>query len=429
MEQLSIFYPLHVFPTEKHLSTILINNITKYLNKKIKVSYVFFLYDQEKSRKQLDDNTVIYLDQFSNAVDVLQKTKPDIVFLNEDRSIIDLSFHIACDFLKIPVMCPINQIWLSNYKVSKKIMLSKFKFLFSKKSSINTSKNSNPYRSKINFLNNTMKKSHHNLFQILNVQLKLFISQLTTKPVIYSKSPNTLFRLETESSIPILLKNNFPQSNLFVTGNPIYDEVFKRITNFKHNLDLQKIRVLFAPSQVFEDGVWNKHDSDESFIQILRILLNNNENFFTTVKIHPTSVNLSDYTSLIKKINLSIQILQKENFLDLLENCDVVIGYPANSTMLRYSLLAKKPIILCNFFNNNSCELLEHNLAFECKSPENLIDLIPKILQNNPSNSETAANFLKENFYKYDGLSTERLIDTVIAFIKKQIPSEKSKLK
>ena len=417
MEQLTIFYPLHVFPTEKHLSTILINNITKFLNKKIKVSYIFFLYDQEKSRKRLDNNTLIYLDQFSNAVDVLQKTKPDIVFLNEDRSTIDLSFHIACDFLKIPVMCPINHIWLSNYKVSKKIMLSKFKFLFFKKSSINTLKNSN--QSKLNFLINTMKKSHHNVFQILNVQLKLFLSQLITKPIIYSKSPNTLFRLETEASIPILLKNNFPQSNLFVTGNPIYDEVFKQITNLKHNLDSKKINVLFAPSQVFEDGLWSKHDSDESFIQILKILSKNVEKFSITVKIHPTSVNLLDYTSLIKKINTNIQILQKENFIDLLENCDVVIGYPANSTMLRYSLLAKKPILLCNFFNNNSCELLEHNLAFECKSPEKLLDSILQIVQNNPSDSKVAVNFLKENFYKFDGLSTERLIDAVISFIKK----------
>lgn len=419
MEQLSIFYPLHVFPTEKHLSTILINNITKSLNKKIKVSYVFFLYDQEKSKKQLDDNTVIYLDQFSNAVDVLQKTKPDIVFLNEDRSTVDLSFHIACDFLKIPVMCPINHIWLSNYKVSKKIMLSKLKFLFSKKSLINTSKNSNQNRSKINFLNNTMKKSHHNLFQTLNVKLKLFISQLTTKPVIYSKSPNTLFRLETESSIPILLKNNFPRSNLFVTGNPIYDEVFQRINNFKHNSDPKKINVLFAPSQVFEDGIWNKHDSDESFIRILEILSNNDEKFSVTVKIHPSSVNLSDYAPLIKKINPSIQILQRENFLDLLENCDVVIGYPANSTMLRYSLLAKKPIVLCNFFNNDSCEFLEHNLAFECRSPENLTGAILQTIKNNPSDSESAVNFLQENFYKFDGLSTGRLMADVTSFIEK----------
>ena len=111
--------------------------------------------------------------------------------------------------------------------------------------------------------------------------------------------------------------------------------------------------------------------------------------------------------------------MQKENFIDLLENCDVVIGYPANSTMLRYSLLAKKPILLCNFFNNNSCELLEHNLAFECKSPEKLLDSILQIVQNNPSDSKVAVNFLKENFYKFDGLSTERLIDAVISFIKK----------
>ena len=417
MKSIRILVPLHVFPTEKHLSTMLINNLTKSLDEKIKVSFIFFLYDQDIKIKSLNNHTIIHFDQYSNAVDVLQKTRPDIVFLNEDRSTIDLCFHIACDFLKIPVMCPINHIWLSGYKISKKNMLSKLKFLFSNRSS--TSKNSNSFKTKINFFNNTVKKSNLNFFKILNIKFKLFISQLTTKPVIYSKSLNTLFRLETNSSIPILLKDNFPKSNLFVTGNPIYDEVFKRIINFKHNLNPKKINILFAPSQVFEDGIWNKHDSDQSFIQILKILSDNKDKFFTTVKIHPVSVNILDYSPLIKKIDSSIPILQKENFLDLLESSDIVIGYPANSTMLRYCLLAKKPIVLCNFFNNNSCEFLENNLSFECTSPNNLVDSIFKVIENNPSDSEMSRKFLKENYFKSDGLSTDRLLSAVIKFIKK----------
>lgn len=422
MEKLTIFFPLHVFPTEKHLSTILINNLTKSFGKKIKINYIFFLYDQEKSKIHLNENVLVYFEQFSNAVDVLKKTKPDIVFLNEDRSTIDLSFHIACDFLKIPVICPINHIWLLNYKVSKKIFFSKLKFLFStnfsNKSDILENTNQS-FRLKISFLINTMKKSHHNIFQIFYILLRLFNSQLTTKPLIFSKSSNTIFRLETESSIPILLKEGFPESNLFVTGNPVYDEVFKRINNFKNYHNQEKVNVLFAPSQVFEDGLWNKHDSDESFIEILKILSKNNEKISTIVKIHPTSVNLSDYTSLKKKIDPNMPIFQQENFLDLLENCDVVIGYPANSTMLRYSLLAKKPIILCNFFNNASCELLEKKLTVECKSPEMLIDSIFQILKNNPSTSEKAESFFIENFYKRDGLSTERLIDVIFSFLEK----------
>ena len=417
MEKLSILFPLHVLPTEKHLSTILINNLANLPNKTTNISFIFFVYDQNIQNYSLNDNTIIHFDQYSNAVDILQKIKPDIVFLNEDRSIVDLSFHIACDFLKIPVMCPINHIWLSDYKVSKKIMFSKLKFLFSNRSS--TSKNCNSFKIKINFFNNTMKKSNLNFLKILNIKFKLLISQLSTKPIIYSKSFNTLFRLETESSVPILLKDNFPKSNLFVTGNPIYDEVFQRIINFKHNLNSKKINILFAPSQVFEDGIWNKHDSDQSFIQILKILSNNKDKFSITIKIHPVSVNILDYSSLIKKIDSSIPILQKENFLDLLESSDIVIGYPANSTMLRYCLLAKKPIILCNFFNNNSCELLDNNLSFECTSPNHLVDSIFKIIKNNPSDSEISRKFLQENYFKSDGLSTDRLLSTVIKFIKK----------
>ncbi len=420
MESLTIFFPLHVFPTEQHLSTILINNLTKSLDKKIPAKFIFFLYDQKISKKQIGNNVLLYFDQFSNAVDVLQKTKPDIVFLNEDRSTVDLSFHIACDFLKIPVICPINHIWLSNYKVSKKIMFSKLIFLFSNHSSSNTSKNSNHFfRSKLSFLTNTMKKSHYNIFQISNILLKLYISQLTTKPIIFSKSTNTLFRLETEASIPILLRDKFPESNLVVTGNPIYDETFQRINDFKKIQNNDKVHVLFAPSQVFEDGVWNKHDSDKTFIETLKILSKNKDKFSIIVKIHPTSVDISNYENLIKNIDPTIPIFQKENFLDFLETCDVVIAYPANSTMLRNSLLAKKPIILCNFFNNGNCEFLEKKLAIECKSPEKLMKTILSTLENNPSISQNARTFSIKNYYKFDGLSTERLTDAIISFLKK----------
>ena len=87
--------------------------------------------------------------------------------------------------------------------------------------------------------------------------------------------------------------------------------------------------------------------------------------------------------------------------------------------MLRYCLLAKKPIVLCNFFNNISCEFLENNLSFECTSPNNLVDSIFKVIENNPSDSEMSRKFLKENYFKSDGLSTDRLLSAVIKFIKK----------
>lgn len=418
---IKILIPLHVFPTEEHITTILLNNLKKSLDKKIQSKYIFFIYTQQNSELELNDDILIYFNQFSNAVDVLKKIKPDIIFLNEDRSSIDLSFHIAGEYLQIPVLCPINHIWLSDNKGSKKIIFSKLKFLtsrfFSQNNDISKNKNQS-YGKKLNFLISTMKNSNYNLFNIIPIFLKLFISQLTTKPIIFSKSKNNLFRLETESSVPILLKNKFPASNLIVTGNPIYDEVFRRINNFKQNKN-NKLRILFAPSQVFEDGIWNKKDSDASFVEILNILINNNDKFSTVVKIHPTSVDISYYEKLLKNIEPNMQIFQKENFLDLLDICDLVIGYPANSTMLRTSLLAKKPIVLCNFFNNGTCEFLQKKLAIECKSPQKLVETIFYAIKTNPSTSKNASDFIAEYYYKFDGLSSERLASALISFLDK----------
>ena len=111
---------------------------------------------------------------------------------------------------------------------------------------------------------------------------------------------------------------------------------------------------------------------------------------------------ISDYQKLIKDNELNIQIFQKENFLDLLEVCDIVIGYPANSAMLRSTLLTKKPIVLCNFFNNGTCEFLQKKLAIECKSPQKLVETIFNAINNNPSTSKNATDFTAEYYYKFD---------------------------
>ena len=422
MKMIKILIPLHVFPTEKHITTILLNNLKKSLDKKIQSKYIFFIYAQQNSEIELNDDVLIYFNQFSNAVDVLKKINPDIIFLNEDRSSIDLSFHIASEHLQIPVLCTINHIWLSGYRVSKKIIFSKLKFLISGflSQTKDISKDKNQFfGKKLIFLISTMKNSNCNFLKIITILLRLFISQLTTKPMIFSKSTNNLFLLETESSIPVLLKNKFLASNLVVTGNSIYDDIFQRINNFKQIKNNEKLQILFAPSQVFEDGIWNKQDSDTSFVEILKILINNKDKFSTVVKIHPTSVDISDYQKLIKDNELNIQIFQKEDFLDLLEACDIVIGYPANSTMLRSTLLAKKPIVLCNFFNNGTCEFLQKKLAFECKSPQKLVETIFNTINNNPSASKNATDFIAEYYYKLDGLASERLATALISFLNK----------
>ena len=64
----------------------------------------------------------------------------------------------------------------------------------------------------------------------------------------------------------------------------------------------------------------------------------------------------------LERFRVNVHI-QKGSVEDFLENCDVVISFPPSSTALIYSIIAKKPIILCNFFNYSSGNLVDENVA------------------------------------------------------------------
>ena len=49
--------------------------------------------------------------------------------------------------------------------------------------------------------------------------------------------------------------------------------------------------------------------------------------------------------------------------MEFLENADVVISYTSASTSVYYALIAKKPIIICNFFNPMDDLFLKNQLS------------------------------------------------------------------
>ncbi|MFM7796588.1 MAG: CDP-glycerol glycerophosphotransferase family protein, partial [Candidatus Nitrosotenuis sp.] len=211
----------------------------------------------------------------------------------------------------------------------------------------------------------------------------------------------------------------FDRSNLYVTGNPIYDATFKKLHSLTNSKNTGKIRVLFAPLQLYENGLWSKNHQESSIKEIVSKLANNPD-VLLTIKLHPSSIALSDYENMIRSIEPYVQIFQSGDIIDYLSNTDVLVSFPGSSTIFVYALAAEKPIILCNFYNQERHQFLEKDLAVECKKPESLIDQIKSSASNNQLFPEKIRTFLEESFYKTDGQASERLSNAIIDFLNKK---------
>jgi len=92
---------------------------------------------------------------------------------------------------------------------------------------------------------------------------------------------------------------------------------------------------------------------------------------------------------------------------------------------LIYSLIAKKPMVICNFFNESNGGsgegLITDKLALECKNISSLIDTINNSLLHNSSFENNRKNYIRKYFYKDDGLASERICLNLLQLTKKNI--------
>ena len=100
-----------------------------------------------------------------------------------------------------------------------------------------------------------------------------------------------------------------------------------------------------------------------------------------------------------------------------LEDTDVVIGFKSNSSSLIYALIAKKPIILYDFFGGYSSWLLKEGLALELKDISELPQLIHRAVKSNPATKEKFDAFIEKYLYKADGRSSERLSNALFKLL------------
>ena len=109
---------------------------------------------------------------------------------------------------------------------------------------------------------------------------------------------NTIHFLDNEKTLKIFLEGGFERSSLVVTGNPMYDSIFNKLSKTLPAKKDGTTRVLFAPSTLYEHGFWTREQRDFAVKEVVKKIVENKNEMSLVVKIHPSSSILSEYESL-----------------------------------------------------------------------------------------------------------------------------------
>ena len=425
MDDLKILVPLHTLPDVKSVTTIFFENLLSVFQTKVNVHIVWLVFTPEKidlTNQNYLNYTILDIHDYQNAVDVIKKVKPDLIYADATWSFIDHALSSAAKFCDIPAFC----IVYSDLNIKRnhiEYFLSNITRFFqslvptdSEKNKKKLMKRGRFYLYKYVFLLKTKFAIKRDIIQTLFTIWKfVFLDKLDPR-----FANNTIEFLENESLLNQRIEMGYKKSNLIVTGNPIYDSSFQKLSNSKlSDKKDNKICVLFVPSTLYEHGYWTKKQREYTVKEIIKELVKNKNKISVTVKIHPSSSVLSDYESLVNSIDSSIRIFQKGDILEFLNDYDIIISFQS-STAEVYALLCGKPIVICNFFDLKGDVFLERGLAIDCKEPSSLLTLINLALEKNPATEQKRSNFIQEFMFKWDGCSAERICDKLIELSEKK---------
>ncbi|HYL66116.1 MAG TPA: CDP-glycerol glycerophosphotransferase family protein [Nitrosopumilaceae archaeon] len=425
MDILKILIPLHTMPDTKSFITLFFENLLPVIQNRTKVQIMWLVYTPEKLpviQQNNSENIILDIHNYKNALDVIQKEKPDIIYASETWQFIDYALSSTAKVFHIPVFCVVySNIWIA--KSATKNMISNLSRFFQDSIPTDTEQQKKKfmrrgrfYIYKYLFMLRTMMVLKKDRLQSLFTIWKFVLSD-RLDPRFASE---TIQFLENESLIKQRLDLGFNKSNLIVTGNPIYDAAFHKMSNQK---DTDKkdgiIRVLFAPSTLYEHGFWTSKQREYAVQETVKQIVQNGKEMSLTVKIHPSSSVLSDYKSLIHSIDSSIPVYQKGDIQDFLKDVDVVVSFQS-STAEVYALLSKRPIIICNFFNIQGDVFLEQGLAIDCKEPSSIVSSIHTALLSDLPLEQKRENFIREFMYRWDGRAGERICNKIIELVEKR---------
>lgn len=419
MSVIRILILIHVLPHIKTLTTLYFESLLPYLKTRHDVHVTWVICSPDKLSDTYvcnSDETILDIHNYKNAYDIIKKEKPNLVFASPDWGFIHYAFSLTAHHFNIPVffIVPHADIDMSTKKYVQNIKSNITRF-FESSTPTDTSvcekklfKRGRFFIYKYIFLLKTNLKLKKSIFLTLFSIWKYVLTDTNH----YQFAPNTIQFLENEIWIESLIKQGFKKSNLIVTGNPMYDQLFKKLQQQSLTHNKKVINVLFAPSTLYEHGFWSEKQKNFTLRKIVEKICINKDKFKLIVKIHPSSSILSDYAPIINSVDPSITVYQEGGIEQFLSDIDVVIT-SRSSTAEVYALLNKKRIVICDFFTLETDQFVQQGIATQCKDPNDLINSINKSLESK-TYEKNREIFIDKFLYKWDGNSSKRIGDYLI---------------
>jgi len=416
MDNLHILITRHYDLNSSHFTKIWLESIIPELSKFFLVKITWFCYYYEKATifPEETDDEIIQIQEFDNAMDIIEKIKPDLIIDNEFPTLIDLAFFVAS---RNNVMFVRKWKQLREIKASFKNTVLGFNSIFDSSMSSDNDGNSKFMKRgrfflrKYIFFINTIVKSKLSFSEKLTFFLISIKWHLRPDdPFTHPKLQSDLDLLNAEWLVPFLTNRGYVDTKLVVTGLPDIDNMIKKTKTNPPVKSDKKLRILFAPTQMYEGKIYEKikHDTIKNIIQKIT---QHKDQFSLSVKLHPTSQNFEEYQKIIHSIDDSIEIFQKGDLEKFVIESDLVISYGFTSAFV-YPFVAKKPVILCNFYDMEFVDNFE-DILFYCMNPEELIDTILIAHQRNFEKYNSIEKYLEQSYYKLDGLSSERVVNAI----------------
>jgi len=407
-----------VSPQIKNRISILFEKIVPILSKKNKIEIFWLSSDEIKKEKSANfPHELLFWKDFRTAKEVIEKTKPSLIYLFPGQSTIDYSFLLTARSLKIPTCGWVEGTPMFTYNSTrKKYFKESLRKFFEKKQ---TNENNTSFRG-INFIKKNLffirsaraiGKSHHNIISDLFQQFKRMYYLETRKEENSTKFDCDLLLIENEYSIKYGSTHGLSKEKMVMVGDPNYDLAFAK-QNHSENKKEQKQKVLFITvnlsSQAKSD--WSIYKQNKMIEELSKEYKKLKDVFSLSIKIHPVSENFNQYKKSLEKHDFNIKLFQRENIYELIEKSDIILT-TATSTAGSIALIMKKPVIVWNYFQVANDLFLDSGVVTNCKNVLEIADCVTKANSFNIENELKIRKFIKK-FYG-EGNSIQKIVNAI----------------
>lgn len=376
------------------------------------------MFPPEKTESKNENPHIINAHNYPNTVSIIEDVKPDLVLINGSIDFHNIEVALAAKFKKIPLVTFFfrNIVPATIYSPFDTVRI-RIRGLFSNKVSDNNSVSKGNrlkwfrfYLNQFHFLRKTIQAMNYNLFQQINFII------FYTKTIMFCPAPihkaisGNRNLCSVSKWVERLTNHEFIKSSIFLVGDPYFDQLYSEIQKNKNDqhFNSDKTGILFCTSTMHEHDYCSKNE-EYNLIKntILEIL--SHERLEVAVKIHPSTASREEFVEeIMKKLPTKIELYQKENLVNLLNQYDIMVSYGGSGAIL-YGVLLGKPVINLQFntraTGNNVW--IDDNLIIKCESFNTLVSNIMKS-KKTIFQKKHYDNFIKTNLGIFDGRSSER---------------------